>query len=53
MKNLLTLVGLKEENWKIKASRKSFLVIVLSTLYPFKKSWSNSITVTIQQLNKS
>ena len=41
MKNLLTLVETREENQKMKAFKKSSLVITLSTLYFCKKSFNN------------
>ena len=52
MKKLLTLVRLEEENRKIEALKKSSWVTALSTLYPYKKSSSNSITVAIKRPDK-
>ena len=42
-------MGSEEENQKIEALKKSFLVIVLSTFYSCKGSSSNSITVATKR----
>ena len=39
MENHPTLIGSKEENWKIETPKKSFLVIVLSMLYFWRGSF--------------
>ena len=52
MKNLPSLMGSKEENRKIKALRKSFLVIALSTFYPCRESLSDLIIVATKRLGE-
>ena len=49
MKNLPTLVGSGEENQKIEALKKSFLVIALSMLYSCREYSSNSITMATER----
>ena len=52
MKNLPTLIGLGEENQKIKTLKKSSLVIALSTLYLYRESLSSSIFVATERLDE-